>query len=361
MSKILDIIKSSFLDGFSDLHFSEGDAPYARKLTKIVKIFPDLIITKDDFEYFMNELKISEKKKEELHMSGSFDFGFCLDEVGNFRLNIYMSQKRYSCAVRILPSKIPEFNSLNLSPSILNITNLVSGLVLITGLTGNGKSSTIASLINEINLKQQKHIITIEDPIEYHFPQGNSLVSQREIGVDCDSFASGLRAALRQDPDIIMIGEMRDKETILTAIEAAESGHLVFSTLHTGNTTSTIDRIISYFSNEEKNYICSKLSMILSVVVSQKLIISADQTKVYPAHEIMFMSDSIRNLIREGKYYQLYSFLQMNKESGSITFEEHLAELVSGGKITIEMAKLNSDKHKTLDGYILQIKQKLRK
>jgi len=355
MVKLVELIKKLSKYGISDIHFHESKLPYVRKLTKIIRLDNEEIITKTDFEEFFTYLSVSREKLEELKKYGAFDLGMKIDEIGNFRLNIYKQLGKYACSVRLLPSKIPSFSELNISNNLLRITNMVSGLVLITGLTGNGKSTTIASLIDLINQTKEKHIITIEDPIEYHYTEQKSLISQREIGNDCDSFATGLREALRQDPDVIVIGEMRDKETILTAIEAAESGHLVLSTLHTGSASSAVDRIISYFSDEEKNHICSKLSMILSLVVSQKLILNIDHTKVYPAQEIMFMNDSIRNLIREGKYYQIYSFIQISKDNGSITLEENLAQLVNSKKITIDSAFENCNNQKALDGYLRQL------
>lgn len=354
MSKIIDITKRAIKLEITDIHFHEGKRPYIRQLSKIIKLYNEDIITKTDFEDFMNYLGVSSEKKVELHNNGSFDLGLALPDVGNLRLNLFRQQNKYACSIRLLPNEIPSFSKLNLPNELLRIANMQSGLVLITGLTGTGKTTTIASIINEINFHQAKHIITIEDPIEYHYPDGHSLVSQREVGADCPNFCEGLRAALRQDPDVIVIGEMRDKETILTAIEAAESGHLVLSTLHTGSTSTTIDRIISYFSDEEKNHICSKLSLILSVVVSQQLLIGASYDTIYPCQEIMFINDSIRNLIRESKCHQIYSFLQLGKDSGCITLEENLAILVAEGKISIEVARTHCNNPSALEGYFRQ-------
>ncbi|MCI6716240.1 MAG: PilT/PilU family type 4a pilus ATPase [Bacilli bacterium] len=354
MSKLIDIIKRAITLEITDLHFHEGKRPYVRQLTKIIKLYNEDIVVHNDFIEFFDSLEISNEKKDELHKNGSFDLGLVIPEVGNLRLNVYYQQNKLACSIRLLPSSIPSFYSLNLPEELLRITKMQSGLVLITGLTGTGKTTTIASLINEINMQQAKHIITIEDPIEYHYPEGHSLVSQREVGADCPNFCEGLRASLRQDPDVIVIGEMRDKETILTAIEAAESGHLVLSTLHTGSTASTIDRIISYFSDEEKNHICSKLSMILSVVVSQQLLVGKTYDTIYPCQEIMFMNDSIRNLIREGKCHQIYSFLQIGKDYGCITLEEMLTKLVIEEKITKETALSHCNNPSALEGYFRQ-------
>lgn len=357
MSKIIDIITKVSKDGITDIHFHESKKPYIRKLTKIIKLEDD-VITKNDFEDFFKYLNVSDEKMNELARFGAFDYGISIKDIGNYRLNIYKQQNKLAMSVRLLPSIIPSFNELNISTNLLKVTNMVSGLVLITGLTGNGKSTTIASIIDLINETKQKHIITIEDPIEYHYTDKSSLISQREVGSDCDSFASGLKEALRQDPDIIVIGEMRDKETIETAIEAAESGHLVLSTLHTASASQAIDRIISYFSDEEKDHVCSKLSMILNLVVSQRLLVTQDNSSLYPALEIMFLTDSIRNLIREGKYYQIYSFLQINKESGSITLEESLAKLVFDKTISLELARNSCNNLSSLEGYLRQYRIK---
>lgn len=357
MENLLNIIKNYSNDGTTDFHFHSGQKPYFRQNLKMLEISNFNEISDDDIKNFVLEVCKNKKKLEDFKANGSCDFGFSLENIGNYRANLYFSQQKLSLAIRILPSKIPDFDSLNLSHFVKNVLKLKSGLVLVTGLTGNGKSTTIASLINEINKTLNKHIIMIEDPIEYRYTSINSLISQREVGSDCPSFGEGLRSALRQDPDVIVIGEMRDKETISVALEAAESGHLVFSTLHTCSASSSMDRIISYFDTDEQLYLKNKLASVLKAIFSQKLLVGTDNNR-HIAMEIMFNNSAIKNLIREGKFYQIQSFLQMNKDEGMITMEESLAKLYSDNIISLTDARENSNDEKQFDLILNQYHKK---
>lgn len=348
MVELLEIIKKYTSENITDFHFQSGKIPVIRKMSHLEKLNEFDIISDDDITNFINLTCTNKSNFSDFKEKGSFDFGFSIKNIGNFRANLFLSQQKHFLAIRKLPSKIPELGQLELEDAVRNILKIKSGLVLVTGLTGNGKSTTIASLINEINKNSSKHIITIEDPIEYRYTGINSLISQREVGSDCPNFAEGLRSALRQDPDIIVIGEMRDKETISVALESAESGHLVFSTLHTCSASSSMDRIMSYFDTSEQSYLKNKLAGVLRAVFSQKLLVGTDG-KRHIAMEIMFNNNAIKNLIREGKFFQIQSFIQMNKEEGMITMEESLAKLFSQNKISLDEARENSNDEKQFE------------
>lgn len=240
---------------------------------------------------------------------------------GNVRVNIFRDIGGIGMAIRILPDEIPSMDELRLPPVVRNFVNCESGLVIISGPTGSGKTSTLAALLNEISQHQQKHIITIEDPVEYKIPSAASLVTQKNVGVHCESFASGLRDALRQDPDIILVGEMRDAGTISTAMQAAETGHLVFSTLHASNTTEAVDRFSQYFPAERNSEIRLQLANCLQGIVAQKLLPAKDKKSRIAAFEVMLATDAIKAVIRSGKTFQLKDYMHGN---GMITMENSL-------------------------------------
>lgn len=354
MGRIIEILRKACKLNASDIHIHQDLLPYIRILSNMECLNDELIITLADIEEFFQLVVKKPDGKKDLKEKGSLDIGYINEELGTFRINFFYQQGKLAISIRILPTSIPCFESLNLYPQVKNITKIKSGLVLITGVTGNGKSTTIASLVNVINQEQNKHIITIEDPIEYRYPTGKSLVSQREVGSDCSTFAEALRAALRQDPDVIVIGEMRDKETIKIAIEAAESGHLVLSTLHTGSAAASIERIISYFDGEEQLFLRFKLAMVLSAVITQQLVLSTDKEKLYPAQEVMFANNAISALIRDGKCYQINNFIQTNKKDGFIVMEDSLAELFNRNLITLESAVKHANDVSVLKLYIHQ-------
>ena len=243
-----------------------------------------------------------------------------------------------SFVIRLVNTEIPSPEQLGLTDAVIDLTLKKRGLILVTGPTGSGKSTTLASLINIINKTYKKHIITLEDPIEYLHSHSESIVNQREIGIDTQSYAAALRAALREDPDVILVGEMRDLDTIATAVTAAETGHLVLSTLHTIGAVATIDRIIDVFPMEQQGQIRLQLATLLEAIISQQLLPTADKSGRVAAFEIMFANSAIRNLIREGKSHQITSIIQTSKQSGMITMDDALLELYQKREITKEDA-----------------------
>jgi twitching motility protein PilT len=279
---------------------------------------------------------------ETLLVVGEVDFSFSRSGLGRFRANIYKQRNTFGIAIRSLPFNIPPFGSLGLPDAVKAFARRGKGLVLSTGSTGSGKTTTLASIIDIINTERKCHIITIEDPIEYLHKHKSSLVGQREIGSDTKSFTSALRAALREDPDVIMVGEMRDPETIAIALTAAETGHLVFSTLHTVGAAKTVDRIIDVFPPNQQNQVKSQLATVLEGVVSQQMIPKKGSGGVAVACEVMVVNNAIRNLIREGKPYQINSIIQTGVSAGMQTMEASLAKLVSSGAISQDDAMLRA-------------------
>ena len=281
---------------------------------------------------------LSERQKEILKRDGEADFSFSIPALGRYRVNAFNQRGSLAAAIRLVGTQIPKPEDLGLPKSVIDLYNKKRGLILVTGPTGSGKSTTLASLINRINENRKAHIITLEDPIEYLHQHKLSMVNQREVGLDTMSYANALRAALREDPDVILVGEMRDLETISIAITAAETGHLVLSTLHTIGAASTIDRIIDVFPPHQQQQIRIQLSMVLEAVISHQLIPTADRHHRVAAFEVMLMSVAIKNLIREAKTFQIESMIQTSKKSGMITMDDALYELCMMGHITSEQA-----------------------
>ena len=255
------------------------------------------------------------------------------------RMNLFLQQGIPSAAIRLLAETIPALESLGLPPAVLDLTRRSRGIILVTGETGSGKSTTLAAMIDHINHRRSCHVLTLEDPIEYRYTPDRCIFNQREIGRDTAGFAAGLRAALREDPDIILVGELRDRETIETALTAAETGHLVFGTLHTGSAADAIDRIVGVFSQEDQQQIRMQLSMTLQAVLAQQLLPSADHTRRLAACELMMVTPAVRNLIREGKTPQLNNAIATSGAEGSITMDAALLRLLKAGKITAQAAE----------------------
>lgn len=321
----------------TDIHLTAGSPPAFRINSELVILKSCPVILPED------TLKIAESllcgdKFSTLERDGEIDFSFSKPGLGRFRVNIYRQRGTYSVAIRSLPFVILGFEQLGLPQAVKSLARKTKGLVLATGPTGSGKSTTLASLLNVINHERRCHIITIEDPIEYLHRHANSLVDQREIGADTMSFAAALRAALREDPDVILVGEMRDAETISIALTAAETGHLVFSTLHTLGAAKTIDRIIDAFEPSQQNQIRTQLATVLEGVVSQQLVPKKDGTGIVAACEVMVVNPAIRNLIREGKPYQINSVIQTGSNLGMQTLEGSLAQLVNDGVVSFDDA-----------------------
>ncbi|MBI4008961.1 PilT/PilU family type 4a pilus ATPase, partial [Candidatus Roizmanbacteria bacterium] len=280
---------------------------------------------------------LSEEQKENLLANKEVDLGYEYKS-NRFRTNIYYSKNKLAAAFRLIGSKIRTVEELNLPQQFHHFTNTNQGLVLITGPTGEGKSTTLAAIIDEINQKYAKHIITIEDPIEYVYPSAKSIVSQRELHQDTHSWNIALRSVLREDPDVVLIGEMRDYETIQSALTIAETGHLVFSTLHTGSTPETINRIIDVFPANQQNQIRSQLSSVLKAVIAQRLIPSLDKTRRLPAVEVLQNISSVAAVIREGRTHLLDNILETEEEQGLFLFEKYLLQMYEKSQISKETA-----------------------
>ena len=322
--------------GASDVHVSVGIPPRCRINGELVTIGEDKIMPAD--AKALVEQMIPGRLVERFNQEGEVDFSYAIRNVGRFRVNIFRQRGTMSFVIRLVNTTIPAPEQLGLSREVVELTAKKRGLVLVTGPTGSGKSTTLASLINIINQKYKKHIITLEDPIEYLHTHAKSVVNQREIGIDTQSYAAALRAALREDPDVILVGEMRDLDTIATAVTAAETGHLVFSTLHTIGAVATIDRIIDVFPTHQQAQIKLQLATLLEAIISQQLLPTEDRKGRVAAFEIMFANSAIRNLIREGKSHQITSIIQTSKQSGMITMDDALYELQHSRKISKEDA-----------------------
>jgi twitching motility protein PilT len=322
----------------SDLHLTVGAPPMVRVRGRLTPLegYPRLSPT-DTREIVYSILSNSQRQRLEEHWQ--LDFAYQIPGHARFRVNAYFQRASVGAAFRLIPFEVVPLESLGLPPAVAEFARKPRGLVLVTGPTGSGKSTTLASLINEINEQREEHIMTIEDPIEFLHRHKKCIVNQRELGADTISFGDALKAALRQDPDVILVGEMRDLETIGTAITAAETGHLVFATLHTQDTPQTIDRIIDVFPSAQQGQIRAQLSVALQGIMTQTLLPTADGSGRCVAAEILMPTPAVRNLIREGKSHQIYSVLQTSGSHGMQTMDASLAELVRAGKINRELAE----------------------
>ncbi|MEG2353026.1 MAG: type IV pilus twitching motility protein PilT [Clostridium sp.] len=350
LNEILEYAKEK---NATDIHLIVGSKPMVRVVKKLQPIDSGEILTNEDVESLIKTC-MQEHEAATLESKGEVDFSFTVEGLGRFRANAFKQSKNFSIALRRISESIPAFEDLNLPESIRSFTQLNKGLVLVTGVTGSGKSTTLASLIDLINKERYEHIITIEDPIEYVHKHKNCRINQREIGNDTLDFTSALRAALRQDPDVILLGEMRDRETIQTALLAAETGHLVFSTLHTMGAAETIDRIIDAFPLEHKEQVRAQLAATLKGVVSQELIAGKDKKSLKVATEVMVTNSAIQNLIREGKTHQINSTIQTSANIGMHSMDKSLARLVKSGDITVEEAYIKSRDKNILDRLLLE-------
>lgn len=331
---IFDLLKISVELGASDIHITVDSVPIARIKGKFIKL-TEKMLTKYDTEEMVKEIA-GDKNFKRIQEHGECDFSVAIESGERFRVNAYKQKGNYAIAIRTITSQIPSFETLGLPDILKTFTEKHKGLILVTGPTGSGKSTTLASLINIINENQQRHIITLEDPIEYVHHHKKSLINQREIGQDTESFNSALRAILRQDPDVILVGEMRDPETISIALTAAETGHLVFSTLHTVGAAKTIDRIVDMFPAEQQQQIRTQLSTVCEGVVSQQLLQTIDGRKRVAALEVMVATPAISNLIRENKTYQIPNMIQTGSKFGMQSMDQELVNLYRKGLITRE-------------------------
>ncbi len=289
---------------------------------------------------------------EELQRKKTVDLGFMRENMGRFRINIHHQRGTLAASIRLLPSRIPSIESLHLPASLGKLAERRQGLVLVTGPTGCGKSSTLAALIDLVNTRRAAHVVTIEDPIEYQHNNRNSIIEQIEVGRDTPDFAVTLRSIMRQTPDVILVGEMRDAETIATALTAAETGHLVLSTLHTNDAIQAVSRVLDTFPSANQPQIRQQMSLALAAVLSQQLVPGVDNVSRWPATEIMIATDAVRALIRKGEDHQLRSQISVGRAEGMMTMEQSLAELVRTGRITRETANAHCFRADDLQRYL---------
>ncbi len=336
MPNIEDILRVAKDAGASDVHLTVGIPPKMRVYGSLITMDYPKLLPADTLDILISIM--TETQRERFEERGEYDMSFSLPNVGRYRLNAFKQRGSIAMAFRLVGTEIPSPEVLGIPKSIVDLYQRKRGLVLVTGPTGSGKSTTLAAVIDKINSCRDAHIITLEDPIEYLHQHKLSMVNQREIGLDSENYANALRAALREDPDVILIGEMRDFETISVAITAAETGHLVLSTLHTIGAASTVDRVIDVFPPHQQQQIRVQLANVLEAVISQQLIMTADGNGRVAAFEVMHANHAIRNLIREGKSHQIPSIIQTNRKIGMITMDDAIVQLYVDGRIDRDMA-----------------------
>jgi twitching motility protein PilT len=339
ISRLLDVVVR---EKASDLHLAVGRAPTIR-LHGTLRPLQAKVLTADDTVNLMRSIT-SERHQQELQEEGGADFGFTYNEQARFRVSLFKQRGHVGIVLRLIPSDIMTFEEIGLPAVIKDLCLRPRGLVLVTGPTGSGKTTTLATMIDFVNRETSSHIITVEDPIEYYHGHKRSIITQRELGVDVPSFAECLRRALRADPDVILVGEMRDLETVMAAITAAETGHLVFATVHTTGAANTVNRIIDAFPVDQQEQVRTQMAATLEAVISQALIPITDGNGRLAAFEIMFTNDAIRNLIRENKTYRINSFIQTSGKMGMILLDDFMFGLWAQGRIAFqEMMKRAQD------------------
>ncbi len=324
----------------SDLHLTAGSPPMIRHHGRLHALDYPRLTPETTREVVYSILTNDQRQK--LETDWQVDLAYSIPGKARFRVNAYFQRAAVSAALRLIPQEMPKLDSLGLPPVLEDFTKKPRGFVLVTGPTGSGKSTSLAAMLDLINETRHEHILSIEDPIEFLHKHKNCIVNQRELGADTKSFAQGLKAGLRQDPDVILVGEMRDLETISTALTAAETGHLVFATLHTQDTAQTVDRIVDVFPPEQQQQVRVQLSVALQGIVTQQLLPTADGQGRCVATEVLVPTPAVRNLIREGKTHQIYSALQTGGQFGMHTMDASLAQLVRQHKITRELAESRS-------------------
>ncbi len=320
----------------SDVHFCVGHQPILRVAGDLIRLTEENALTDDDLSSFA-QILLPKARYERFLDEREIDFSYSFENQIRFRGNIYFQMNRISCSLRLISNQIKNIEELNLPQVLHTFTKPRQGFVLVTGPANQGKSTTLAALVDEINREREEHIITIEDPIEYIFADDKSIIDQREVGKDTASFAAALRSSLRQDPDVIMVGEMRDLETMAIALTAAETGHLVFATLHTNSAAQTIHRIVDSFPAAQQNQIRSQLSSSLLGVVSQRLVPGV-KGGLFSACEVMINTPAIGNLIRENKIYEIPSVIETSSDIGMLSLNRSLADLIKQGKVGLETA-----------------------
>ncbi len=346
-----DLLERMVAQGASDLHITVGTPPAARVRGHLERLEGVDPLTPEDTQQLLYRVLNSEQQKI-LEIKRQIDFAHSVPGVARFRVNVFFQRESLGAAFRVIPEEIKSLEELGMPSSLHVLTTKPRGIVLVTGPTGSGKSTTLAALIDEINRTRAEHILTIEDPIEFVHRHKRCVVNQREIGPDATSFGEALRAALRQDPDVILLGEMRDLETIGTALTAAETGHLVFGTLHTQSASSTVDRLIDVFPAEQQEQIRIQIAGSLQGVLTQALLPTADGRGRVAALEILYPDDAVRNLIRQGKVEQIYSIMQTGTAKGMQTMEQSLAELVLRRVVEVDVALSRSSRPDQLIGLL---------
>jgi len=340
--EMIDILKAAVQKGASDLHMVIGQSPMLR-LDGDLKALTEFPVLSAEESRRMIYTLLSDEQRIRFEKEWELDFSVAVDQVSRFRANVLLQKNGVEAVLRVIANKIPSPDDLQLPSVVTDLANLPRGLVLVTGPTGSGKSTTLACLVNQINLKRRSHILTVEDPIEFVYENKNSVVRQREIGQQSHSFAAALKHALRQDPDVVLVGEMRDLEAIGAALTMAETGHLVFATLHTTDAAQTVDRIVDVFPSHQQQQIRIQLSSVLKAVVCQTLLPRLNAKGRIAAREIMIVTPAVSNLIREGKSHQIYGAIDTGVRVGMISLDKALADLVKRGLISTEeaLAKAN--------------------
>jgi len=356
MLDIKTVLAKSVETGASDVHINVGMPPVARKNTELINMDFDPISNENVKEMVLamvgpDRFKIFEEKRD-------LDFSTMIDDGHRFRVNAHYQRDTIGISFRVIPNRIPSIDGLNLPPIVQELTDLPRGLVLVTGHTGSGKSTTLAAVIDLINTKYRRRIITLEDPIEYALENKTCMIEQREVGSDCPDFASGLRHVLRQDPDIIMVGEMRDLETTSSTITAAETGHLVFSTLHTINAPQTIERIIDIYPASQQNQIRTMLANTLQAVISQTLFRRIDQQGMVPCTELLLCTSAVRNCIRENRIYEIPNIIETSRRIGMQNLDNSIADMYSKGHLDREEAVARSANPGKMDKLLTPMEQR---
>lgn len=352
-ASIVQVLKKAVELGASDVHLVIGKSPMGRVRGEIRPLDESFgVMTADDSKNLIYGI-LQDDQRKRLEDHWELDFSFTVPDVSRFRVNVLKQRTGIEAVFRIISSKIPSPDKIKLTPAIIAFAELPRGLVLVTGPTGSGKSTTLASILNIVNETRPDHILTVEDPIEFVYESKRAIVRQREVGQQTKSFQEAIKHALRQDPDVILVGEMRDLETISLALTAAETGHLVFGTLHTTDAAQTVDRIVDVFPSHQQQQVRVQLSSVLKGVVCQTLLPTKDGKGRVAAREVMVVTPAISNLIREGKTHQLYSVMQAGGQFGMQTMDAALAELVRNGVVPFEVAKercRNADEFARLAG-----------
>ena len=342
MAELLDYLKRAVEDNASDLFIVAG-GPVCEKLDKrMVPIGEERVLPNDTERMITQLYELAGRPTEQFLRDGDDDFSFSMGGLARFRVNTYRQRGSMAAVIRVVAFGIPDWRTLHIPEQVINLAELTHGMVLVTGTAGSGKSTTQACVIDQINKTRSGHIITLEDPIEYLHRNARSIVSQREIAIDTEDYLSALRACLRQAPDVILLGEMRDHETIRTAMTAAETGHLLIATLHTKGAVNTVDRIVDSFPSGQQGQVRAQLSMVLRTVVSQQLLPDKNGG-VVPAYEIMHMNSAIRSLVRENKSHQIDNVIASGGGEGMISMDQSILALYRGGEVTRETALDYSD------------------